>query len=104
VTLTDTGYTIAVSVASGGVVNPAFYQNYTNDSSAVGFQTNGSGSPFVLTAGSDTYLITQTITGEDSNSGVTAGPGPYYCGNGLCATSIKPPGPTGKRLTWIERR
>jgi type IV pilus assembly protein PilY1 len=101
-TSADTGNTIAVSVATGGAI-PHFFTNY-GDAMAAGFQTNGSGSPFVLMAGSDTYLITQTTTGENSDGSATQGPGPFYCGDGLCSTSIKPPGATGRRLTWIEKR
>jgi type IV pilus assembly protein PilY1 len=98
-TLTDTGNTIGISVSSGGVI-PGFYPTYA-DTLAVGNQTNASGSPFIVQAGGQTQMLTQTI--GNLPAGDT---GPISCppGSAVCHVPFKAQGPTGKRLTWIERR
>jgi len=70
---TDGGNTIAVSVASGGVV-PGFFKN-TTDTNATGSQTYGTGTPFMLQAGGQSFLLTQT---NAACSGV-ARPWPTTC-------------------------
>ena len=52
-----------------------------------GIALNGTGSVSVVTAGTNTYLVTQTVGGQGA------------------LAQINPPGGTmGSRLTWIERR
>jgi type IV pilus assembly protein PilY1 len=97
-TNTDTGHTIAISADQGGTITD-FFQNYHD---AVGFQTNGSGSAFVVNAGGLNHLLTQT-TNLGSTSGATT-EGPFTCQNGACDSAIHPHGPTGRRLTWAEKR
>jgi type IV pilus assembly protein PilY1 len=94
---TETGFTIAVSVSTGGSI-AGLFPKYT-DTAAVGSQTNGSGSPFVVLAGGGAHLLTQTL-----GNGVASGPMTCPAGSRVCDGAIKPHSPTGKRLTWIERR
>jgi type IV pilus assembly protein PilY1 len=98
-TLTDTGNTIGINVSTGGVI-PGFYPTYS-DTAAVGNQTNASGSPFIVQAGGQTQMLTQTI--GNLPPGDT---GPISCppGSAVCHVPFKATGPTGKRLTWVERR
>lgn len=93
----DTGYTIAVSLATGGAV-PGLFPLY-GDTSAVGSLTNNSGSPFIVMAGGQAYMLTQTVGGGAPGGPITCPPG-----SALCSAQIKPTGPVGKRLTWIQRR
>jgi hypothetical protein len=104
-TLTDTGNTIGISVSTGGAI-PGFFPYFT-DTSAVGGQTNGSGSPFIVLAGGQAQVLTQTIGNLPIGGPNGASPtGPFSCPSGqpICSGTIKPQGPTGKRITWIERR
>ena len=101
-TLTDTGNTIGISIGTGGSI-PSFFPYFT-DTSAVGGQTNGTGSPFIVLAGGQAQVLTQAI---GPAGGSTAGPfqSQALTGGGyLDSATIKTHGPTGKRLTWIERR
>ena len=93
----DTGWTIAVSLATGGSIAGLF--PLYNDAMVVGSQTNNSGSPFIVSAGGELHMLTQTTGGGAQN-------GPVRCppGSAICEAPIKPHGPTGKRLTWIQRR
>jgi type IV pilus assembly protein PilY1 len=93
----DTGYTIAVSLATGGAISGLFPQY--GDTHAVGSLTNGSGSPFIILAGGDSYMLTQTVGGGSANGPISCPPGSL-----VCSAPIKPHGPVGKRLTWIQRR
>lgn len=104
-TLTDTGNTIGISMGTGGAI-PSFFPYFT-DTSAVGGQTNGTGSPFIVLAGGQAQVLTQAIGAAGGTSGGTAGPfqSQALTGGGyLDSTTIKTHGPTGKRLTWVERR
>ncbi|HEY3786433.1 MAG TPA: PilC/PilY family type IV pilus protein [Steroidobacteraceae bacterium] len=92
----DSGFTIAISVSSGGVI-PGFFKNY-GDTNAAGAQTGGSGTPSTATAGGNAYLMTQTPPGQ----GCTTCPIP--CHGSLCSAQTSLTGQTGKRLTWIQRR
>jgi type IV pilus assembly protein PilY1 len=100
---TDTGYTMAISLANGGAV-PGLFPNY-ND--AVGFQTDGSGTPIFVNAGGKDYFLTQTTDGNGTGSS-SAPPGvcqpPLVWSNGTCSAQTNLPGPTGRRLTWIQKR
>jgi type IV pilus assembly protein PilY1 len=122
--VTDTGYTMFISMANGGAI-PGLFQNY-ND--AVGFQTDGSGTPIFVNAGGKDYFLTQTTDGNGSGnptqppvgdpgpggggSGGSGGngsgngscPAPLHYSNGTCSGQENPPGPTGRRLTWIQKR
>jgi type IV pilus assembly protein PilY1 len=93
----DTGDTVAVSLATGGAIAGLF--PLYGDTSAVGSRTNNSGSPFIVMAGGQAYMLTQTV-----GDGVVNGPIACPAGSPLCSARIKPHGPVGKRLTWIQRR
>jgi type IV pilus assembly protein PilY1 len=110
---TDTGNTIALSLATGGVSTTTsgsttsnFFKN-TTDTNAAGSLTNGTGTPFIALAGGNAYLLTQSLTGGASPP-PGGGPGPpLNCQGGstlYCTGGLNQTGPTGKRLTWIERR
>jgi type IV pilus assembly protein PilY1 len=101
-TATDTGYTMAVSVTSGGVLT-GFFKNYS-DTAAAGSQTNGVGTPFVVLAAGQAFMMTQTL-GNGAGGGV-AGKTPILCkpGDRTCEQGLNNVGATGKRVTWIERR
>jgi type IV pilus assembly protein PilY1 len=103
-TLTDTGNTIGVSVSTGGAITGFF--PYFNDTSAVGGQTNGSGSPFIVLAGGQAQILTQTIGNLPASGNGAGTSGPFSClaNQPVCSATAKPQGPIGKRLTWVERR
>jgi type IV pilus assembly protein PilY1 len=94
----DTGYTIAISLATGGSI-PGLFPLYLNDTLAAGSLTNGSGSPFILQAGGQFYMLTQTLGGGTATGPIVCAPGSL-----VCEARIKPQGPVGKRLTWTQRR
>jgi type IV pilus assembly protein PilY1 len=101
----DTGNTIALSVSTGGVSTSGttnFFKN-TTDTNAAGSQTNGTGTPFVALAGGNAYLLTQSLGGGAVTPPTGAGP-PLNCTGTYCSGGLNQTGPTGKRLTWIERR
>jgi type IV pilus assembly protein PilY1 len=87
----DTGWTVAVSVLTGGAI-PGFFKNY-NDTSLGALQTNGVGTPFGVTAGGNSFLLTQHPI-----------PSPVCPPGTVCPIPTPPPVTVGKRLTWIERR
>ncbi len=93
----DSGYTIAVALDTGGSLAGLFPQY--KDPLVVGSKTNNSGSPFIVMAGGQAFMLTQTVGGGAVN-------GPISCpkGSPVCSAPIKPKGPVGKRLTWIQRR
>ena len=93
----DSGYTIAVALDTGGALAGLFPQY--KDPLVVGSKTNNSGSPFIVMAGGQAFMLTQTVGGGAVN-------GPISCpvGSPVCSAPIKPKGPVGKRLTWIQRR
>ncbi len=99
----DTGNTIALSVSTGGVSTSAsganFFKN-TTDTMAAGSSTNGTGTPSIVLAGGNAYMLTQSQGG-----GSTASSGaPLDCKSQVCTGGVNQAGPSGKRLTWIERR
>ena len=101
----DTGNTIALSVSTGGASRSAsggFFRN-TTDTMAAGSLTNGTGTPFVALAGGNAYLLTQSLGGGATTPSSGAGP-PLNCNSAICSGGVVQAGPTGKRLTWIERR
>ncbi len=87
----DTGYTIAVSVTTGGV--SGFFKNNTT----VGADTNGTGTPFIVQAGGQSFALTQS-----NGNGSTTGPMP--CVGKFCSGPTPAPTVKGSRLTWIKRR
>ncbi len=101
----DTGYTIAISAETGGAV-PGFFPGVppAEINSAAASQTNGTGTPFVVQAGGNYFVLTQTLGDGNSNAGAAVKCTP---GSPLCTHKTKPPGggtSSGKRLTWVERR
>jgi type IV pilus assembly protein PilY1 len=87
------GWTMAINPATGGAFTNSFFgtSNHTflNIGTEVvsGIALSGTGSPSVVIAGTNTYLVTQTTSGSGA------------------ITQINPPGGTqGSRLTWIEKR
>jgi type IV pilus assembly protein PilY1 len=93
----DTGYTIAVALDTGAAIAGLF--PLYNDTLVAGSLTNNSGSPFIVMAGGQAYMLTQTV-----GNGKVDGPIACQKGSALCDARIKPQGPVGKRLTWIQRR
>lgn len=88
---TDTGNTIAVSAATGGA--SGFFMNTTT----VGVDTNGTGTPFIVQAGGQSFALTQSNGGGNTT-------GPMPCTGKFCSGPTPPPTISGKRLTWIKRR
>jgi type IV pilus assembly protein PilY1 len=87
------GWTMAINPATGGAFTNSFFgdanHNFLNinNQSVSGIALNGTGSVSVVTAGTNTFLITQTVGGKGA------------------LAQINPPGTTmGSRLTWIEKR
>jgi type IV pilus assembly protein PilY1 len=102
----DTGNTIALSISTGGASTTAsgvnFFKN-TTDTNAAGTATNGTGTPFIILAGSDAFLLTQSV--GDGATAPPSGPGPpLNCTGQSCTGGLNQTGPTGKRVTWIQRR
>jgi type IV pilus assembly protein PilY1 len=87
------GWTMAINPATGGAFTNSFFGNANhnflniNNQAVSGIALSGTGSPSVVAAGTNTYVVTQTIGGTGA------------------LAQINPPGGTqGSRLTWIERR
>ncbi len=96
------GWTMAVNPATGGAFTNSFFEtpahNFLNvtttdtsgnstTTAVSGVALGGTGSTSVVVAGTQNYLVTQTVSGTGA------------------LMSINPPGGTvGSRLTWIERR
>jgi type IV pilus assembly protein PilY1 len=118
----DGGDTLAISVASGGAavsttsggVTTGFFKN-TTVTNAAGSSTGGTGTPFVLQAGGQSYLLTQTNASNITTTCTAAGvctsttPNPIFScktnpSASTCSTQVAGASATGKRLTWIERR
>jgi type IV pilus assembly protein PilY1 len=108
--IVDTGDTIAIDVNTGGAISKLF-PGYKD---AVGFRTDGSGSITTVLAGSKTFWITQTTDGpgaQPSGGGGSSGGGgaqfcsaPWVWSNGVCSVNPNFQGPSGKRVTWIQKR
>ena len=94
----DKGYTLALAQDTGAAV-PGYFPNY-NDTSAAGSATNGSGTPFLVSAAGNYFLLTQSLgNGASQKTPIVCPPGAQYC-----SAMIKTTGATGKRITWIQRR
>jgi type IV pilus assembly protein PilY1 len=95
----DTGYTIAISVVTGGAI-PNLFPGYKD---AIGFRTDGTGSVTTLNAGGKDYWLTQSSDGPGKKPPGVCNP-PLIWSNGSCSVPAPLPGPSGKRLTWIQKR
>ena len=85
-TSTDTGFTYALSIMSGGALNN-FFPQY-NDVIAAGVETDATGTSFpVMTADGSTWLVYQTVKDIHETTKVNL-----------------PPNTKADRLTWIELR
>jgi hypothetical protein len=92
---TDTGFTYAVSMMSGGAL-PNFFPQYhdtlipsgSTTSGIAGVQTDATGTSFpIQTASGNTWLVYQTVLNQHKT------------------TQVNPPANVkAKRLTWIELR
>lgn len=95
----QSGWTMAINPATGGSFTNSFFgtpqQTFLNVQTGVssgtvpvsGIAVGGTGSPSVVLAGTQNYMVTQTTSGQ-----------------GYLAP-INPPGGTqGSRLTWVEKR
>jgi type IV pilus assembly protein PilY1 len=87
------GWTMAINPATGGAFTNSFFGTANHQflsiggGSVSGIALSGTGSPSVVMAGTNTYLVTQTTSGSGAIS------------------PINPPaGSKGSRLTWIEKR
>jgi type IV pilus assembly protein PilY1 len=116
--LHDTGNTLVLSVSTGGLstvttngVTTGVFQN-TTDTNIAGSQTNGTGTPFIALAGGNAFILTQSL-GDAPTAPPSGGGGPtvtppvFTCSTTsptTCSGMPKMAGPSGKRLTWIERR
>jgi type IV pilus assembly protein PilY1 len=87
------GWTMAINPATGGAFTNSFFgdanHNFLNinNQAVSGIALNGTGSVSVVTAGTNTFMVTQTVGGKGA------------------IAQINPPGGTqGSRLTWIEKR
>lgn len=82
----DTGFTYAISIATGAVFTSAFPKY--KDAIVAGIETDATGSPYIVTtAEGTTNLIFQTVSGTPGTQQVNI-----------------PSNTKAKRLTWIERR
>lgn len=94
----DKGYTLALQQDTGGAAG-GYFPNY-NDTSAAGSQTNGAGTPFLVSAAGNYFLLTQSLgNGASKSAPVVCPAGAQYC-----SAMVKTSGASGKRLTWIQRR
>jgi type IV pilus assembly protein PilY1 len=87
------GWTMAINPATGGAFTNSFFGNTNHQFLNIGSQSvsgialSGTGTPSVVIAGTNTYVVTQTTSGTGA------------------ITQINPPaGSKGSRVTWIEKR
>jgi type IV pilus assembly protein PilY1 len=87
------GWTMAVNPATGGAFTHSLFgaSNHTflnvGNQPISGIALSGTGSPAVVVQGTNTYMVTQTVSGTGA------------------IVQINPPGgSTGSRITWIEKR
>jgi type IV pilus assembly protein PilY1 len=86
-TNTDTGYTYAVSIMSGGAFKN-FFPQYKDGEQVMGVKTDATGTSFpVVTADGSTWLVYQTVRNVHETKKVNL-----------------PPNTKANRLTWIELR
>ncbi len=102
---TDLGNTISISASTGGSLatgtggtSKGFYTQFS-DANTAGNMTNGTGTPFVVLAGGNAFVLTQSLGSGSQTGAITCPKGALYC-----TGEISQAGATGKRLTWVERR
>jgi type IV pilus assembly protein PilY1 len=87
------GWTMAINPATGGAFTNSVFANSAHNflnigtDSVSGIALAGTGSPSIVTAGVNTYVVTQTTNGS-----------------GTIQQTNLPGSSSGKRLTWIQRR
>jgi type IV pilus assembly protein PilY1 len=89
------GWTMAVDPATGGAFTKSVFgaSNHTfldipsTNLPISGIALSGTGSPAVVVQGTNTYMVTQTVSGS-----------------GAIVQMNPPGGTTGSRITWIEKR
>jgi type IV pilus assembly protein PilY1 len=87
------GWTMAIDPATGGAFTNSFFgaSNHTflnvDNQVISGMALSGTGTPSVVTAGTSTFLVTQTVPGT-----------------GAIAQINPPAASQGSRVTWIEKR
>jgi type IV pilus assembly protein PilY1 len=87
------GWTMAINPATGGAFTNSVFadasHNFLNIGAAAvsGIALSGTGSPSVVTAGTNTFIVTQTTSGS-----------------GTIQQANLPGANSGKRVTWIEKR
>ena len=87
------GWTMAVNPATGGAFIHSIFgaSNHTflnvGNQPISGIALSGTGSPAVVVQGTNTYMVTQTVSGT-----------------GAIVQMNPPGGSTGSRITWIEKR
>ena len=87
------GWTMAINPATGGAFTTSVFANANHSFLNIGSQSvsgialSGTGSPSLVTAGTNTYVVTQTTTGT-----------------GAIQQTNLPGTNAGKRVTWIQKR
>jgi type IV pilus assembly protein PilY1 len=87
------GWTMAINPATGGAFTNSVFANSNHQfinigsDSVSGIALSGTGSPSVVTAGTNTFIVTQTTNGS-----------------GTIQQANLPGANQGKRVTWIEKR
>jgi type IV pilus assembly protein PilY1 len=87
------GWTMAINPATGGAFTNSVFadanHNFLNigTDAVSGIALSGTGSPSVVMAGTNTYIVTQTTNGS-----------------GTIQQANLPGANSGKRVTWIEKR
>jgi type IV pilus assembly protein PilY1 len=87
------GWTMAINPATGGAFTNSVFANSNHQflnigsDSVSGIALSGTGSPSVVTAGTNTFIVTQTTNGS-----------------GAIQQANLPGANSGKRVTWIEKR
>jgi type IV pilus assembly protein PilY1 len=87
------GWTMAINPATGGAFTNSVFANANHvflnigTDAVSGIALSGTGSPSIVTAGTNTYVVTQTTNGS-----------------GAIQQANLPGANSGKRLTWIQKR
>jgi type IV pilus assembly protein PilY1 len=87
------GWTMAINPATGGAFTNSVFANSSHNFLNIGtdpvsgIALSGTGSPTVVTAGTNTYIVTQTTNGS-----------------GTIQQANFPGATSGKRVTWVQRR
>jgi type IV pilus assembly protein PilY1 len=87
------GWTMAINPATGGAFTNSVFANSSHNFLNIGndpvsgIALSGTGSPSIVTAGTNTYIVTQTTNGS-----------------GAIQQANLPGANSGKRVTWIQKR